>query len=212
MITLYGRPFSVYVRTVRLALEEKGLPYTLEGVDPFAEGGLPDWYLEIHPFGKVPSLADGDLLLFESDAILRYLEARYPEPSLTPTAAEDLGRMTQAMRVMDSYVYPAMVWSLFVPERSGEAGWLPRDIALDRSRTILGLIEAWLVPGPFLVGDRLTLADTHMFSGIDLFRRTEAGRQLLEAHPRTMAWIDEMDRRDSVRKTDAASATSSVIS
>src|SRR3546814_15987322 len=64
---LYGFAASVYVRSVRLALEEKRLPYTLHEVDPFQPGGPPDWYLALHPFGQIPALRDGDLVLFEWD-------------------------------------------------------------------------------------------------------------------------------------------------
>src|SRR3546814_20957580 len=66
---LYGFAARFYVRSVRLALEEKRLPYTLHEVDPFQPGGPPDWYLALHPFGEIPALRDGDLVLFESDAI-----------------------------------------------------------------------------------------------------------------------------------------------
>ena len=104
---LYGRPFSVYVRTVRLCLEEKSLAYELVPVDPFDPAGLPDWYADLHPFGKIPAFEDGDVRLYESDAIQRYLEARYPEPPLLPTEPAALARAVQAMRIMDSYAYPA---------------------------------------------------------------------------------------------------------
>ena len=108
-IEVFGFAASVYVRSVRLALEEKRLPYALRELDPFQPGGPPDWYRALHPFGKIPALRDAGFELFESDAILRYLEAAYHDPPLTPPDPRGVARMTQVMRIMDAYGYPAMV-------------------------------------------------------------------------------------------------------
>jgi len=199
---LYGRPFSVYVRTVRLCLEEKGLDYELVPVDPFDPAGLPDWYSDLHPFGKIPAFEDGDVRLYESDAIQRYLEARYPEPPLLPTEPVALARAVQAMRIMDSYAYPAMVWSIFVCEaREIEEGWMPRDKALAQSRTVLGELERWLDDGPYLAGEALTLADTHFLPTLDLFSLTGAGREMLREHPRVRVWCERLRERPSAIAT-----------
>jgi glutathione S-transferase len=199
---LYGRPFSVYVRTVRLCLEEKGLAYDLVPVDPFDPAGLPDWYRDLHPFGKIPAFEDGDVRLYESDAIQRYLEARYPEPPLLPTEPVALARAAQAMRMMDSYAYPAMVWSIFISEAGdGDQVWMPRDKALAQSRTVLAELERWLADGPYLTGAALTLADTHFLPTLDLFGMTAAGRDMLREHPRVRAWCDRLRERPSAIAT-----------
>ena len=199
---LYGRAFSVYVRSVRLCLEEKGLEYELIPVDPFYPAGLPDWYAEFHPFGKIPALEDGDVRLYESDAIQRYLEARYPSPPLLPTEPAALARAVQAMRIMDNYAYPAMVWSIFVCEaRDQEEGWMPRDKALEVSRKVLGELERWLADGPYLAGEALTLADTHFLPTLDLFSMTAAGREMLREHPRVRAWCERLRDRPSAITT-----------
>lgn len=199
---LYGRPFSVYVRTVRLCLEEKGLAYELVPVDPFDTAGLPDGYADLHPFAKIPAFEDGDVRLYESDAIQRYLEARYPKPPLLPSEPAALARAAQAMRVMDSYAYPAMVWSIFVCEaRDDEPGWMPRDKALAQSGTVLAELDRWLADGPWLAGETLTLGDTHFLPAIDLFGRTEVGRAMLEDHPRVHAWWQRLRDRPSAIAT-----------
>ncbi|WPZ33758.1 glutathione S-transferase family protein [Thalassobaculum sp. OXR-137] len=199
---LYGCPFSVYVRTVRLCLEEKGLDYELVPVDPFDPAGLPDWYGDLHPFGKIPAFEDGDVRLYESDAIQRYLEARYPEPPLLPTEPGALARAVQAMRIMDSYAYPAMVWTIFVSEaRDVETGWMPRDKALDVSRKVLAELERWLGDGPYLAGAALTLADTHFLPALDLFCLTAVGREMMDAHPRVRDWCERLRARPSAIAT-----------
>ena len=55
-LVVYGEAYSVYVRIVRLILEEKQADYLLEPVDIFADEGVPAGYLERHPFGKIPAL------------------------------------------------------------------------------------------------------------------------------------------------------------
>ena len=55
-ITLFGATYSVYVRTVRLVLAEKGLAYELREVDVFAADGPPKEYLQRQPFGRIPAL------------------------------------------------------------------------------------------------------------------------------------------------------------
>ena len=56
---LYGADYSCYVRIARLALIEKGVDHELVPVDIFAKGGPPEWYREIHPFGRIPACEHG---------------------------------------------------------------------------------------------------------------------------------------------------------
>lgn len=81
MLTLYHVPLSRSLR-VRWLLEELGLPYQLE-TRSFAELKRPE-HLALHPLGKVPALADGDVVLYESGAILQHLLERYGEGRLEP--------------------------------------------------------------------------------------------------------------------------------
>jgi glutathione S-transferase len=81
MLTLHHVPFSRSLR-VRWLLEELGLRYEL-ATHSFAELKRPD-YLAIHPLGKVPALRDGDVVIFESGAIVTHLLERYGEGRLEP--------------------------------------------------------------------------------------------------------------------------------
>ena len=200
---LYGFAASVYVRAVRLALEEKRLPYTLHEVDPFQPGGPPDWYLALHPFGKIPALRDGDLVLFESDAILRYLEAAHPRHPLTPPDPAGIARMTQVMRIMDGYGYPAMIWTVFIMLSRGQAqGRLPLPEGLAQSRLVLRSLDRLMPAGAeFLAGDALTLADTHALPMLVYFAQTAPGREMLREFPRLDAWLAGMRTRPSVAAT-----------
>ncbi len=200
---LFGYAASVYVRSVRLALEEKRLPYVLREVDPFQPGGPPDWYRAIHPFGKIPALRDGGFELFESDAILRYLEAAYPERPLTPTDPQGVARMTQIMRIMDAYGYPAMVWTVFVMEARGrEEGWMPLAEGVAQSLRVLETLDRLMPEGAeFLVGDALTLADTHALPMMIYLAETEIGRNVIAEVPRVAGWLARMRQRPSTVAT-----------
>ena len=79
---VFGAPYSVYVRAVRLALEEKGVRYEIVPVDIFASvGALPE-HKARHPFGKIPAFEHAGFRLYEAGAITRYVDAAFPGPRL----------------------------------------------------------------------------------------------------------------------------------
>ena len=81
---LFGATYSVYVRAARLALEEKGVPYRLEEVDIFADGGPPPGYAQRHPFLRIPAFEHGGFRLYEAGAIMRYVDDAFDGPPLMP--------------------------------------------------------------------------------------------------------------------------------
>ncbi|TIV14765.1 MAG: glutathione S-transferase family protein, partial [Mesorhizobium sp.] len=74
---LYGADYSVYVRIARMTLEEKGIGYELAPLDIFAADGIPAWYLEHHPFGRIPAFEHDGFRLFETGAIARYVDEAF---------------------------------------------------------------------------------------------------------------------------------------
>jgi len=71
---LFGEPYSVYVRAVRLALEEKSVEYELVPVDIFNPGGPPPEHKARHPFGKIPAFEHAGFCLCEAGAFTRYVD------------------------------------------------------------------------------------------------------------------------------------------
>ncbi|QQS14942.1 MAG: glutathione S-transferase family protein [Rhodospirillales bacterium] len=204
--TLFGATYSVYTRIARLALAEKGVDYRLEEVDVFAPGGAPAAYLARHPFGRIPAFEHGDLRLYESGAIARYVDAAFPGPALTPADARGRARVDQLISVCDSYVYRTLVWDVFVERVRAPAQGRATDegliaAALPRARTALGVLEEFLVDRPFLAGDALTLADLHAYPMIALFRLAPEGALSMAEHPRMEAWRAAMAARPSVAAT-----------
>src|SRR3546814_14279469 len=112
MLKIWGRPSSVNVQKVLWAVRELALPHTATHVGgPFGGLDTPE-YGKLNPNRKVPVIDDGGLVLWESNAIVRYLAARYNEGGLWPS---DVAVRAQADRWMD---WTATEWQLaMVPDR-----------------------------------------------------------------------------------------------
>ena len=101
--TVHSVPGSPFGRAVLATLEEKAALYRLSPVMP---GTLraPE-HLSRHPFGRVPVLEHNGFSLYETQAILRYLDRVLPAPALTPRDCKAAARMDQAMNVNDWYLF-----------------------------------------------------------------------------------------------------------
>ena len=113
---VHGPGFSTYVRTVRMALQEKGVHYEHNDFN-FLEG-MPREQLERHPFGKVPAFEHDGFALYETFAICRYVDEGFDGPALQPSDARARARMTQVICVLDSYTYGPMVGTLVIQRLS----------------------------------------------------------------------------------------------
>lgn len=202
-VTVFGADFSVYTRSVRMALMEAGVDHVLETVDPF-DGDIRA-HLKRHPFGKIPAIEWDGLTLYETPAILRYVAARSAVP-LVPGDAEARARMDQILSVLDSYGFRAMVWDVYVEgvqkPADGEAsdgGVIARG--LRETRRILRAITGLAGPAPYLVGGTLSLADLHFVSMTSYLRGASEGRAALEANARLADWWQALAARDSVIAT-----------
>ena len=205
-ITLLGLRISVYTRIARLALEEKGIDYELREVDIFADAGPPADYLELNPFGTIPTLQHGDLVLYETAAITRYLDEISPGNELQPASPIDRARMNQIIGMLDSYCYRPMIWEVYVqrvvvPTAGGEPDEASIAAALPGLRKLLGQLEQWRGENGFLVGSTISLADLHLYPMLSYFVETQEGVQMLESFPMLSQWLQSMRLRDSVRAT-----------
>jgi glutathione S-transferase len=109
-IEFYCGSGSPYAWRVWLGLEHKALPYTLKLLS-FSAGDLKQpQFLALNPRGKVPVLVDGDFVLYESAAILDYLEDAYPDSGgrLLPDDVKARARARRLVREADGYLAPAM--------------------------------------------------------------------------------------------------------
>src|SRR5262249_31759556 len=102
--TVYGVPGSPFMRSVLVALEEKQAPYRIEALAPGAIKS-PE-YLRLHPFGRVPVIRHAGFELYETQAILRYIDAAFAGPALQPKTPDEIGRMNQVIGINDWYLFP----------------------------------------------------------------------------------------------------------
>src|SRR4051812_11425076 len=96
---IYGPAYSTYARTVRLALEEKGAPYELVPVDIITGQHQQPDHLARQPFGPVPAFDHDGFTLYETDAIIRYIDDAAPGPKLTPAEPKARARMNQILGI-----------------------------------------------------------------------------------------------------------------
>jgi glutathione S-transferase len=198
--TLFGAPYSVYVRIVRLVLEEIGVPHDLVEVDIFSKDGVPADYRGRHPFGRIPAFEHDGFRLFETDAIVGYIVERFGGDGLLPTDVKERARMRQIMRIMDNYGYRALVWEIYVEETERDrAGRLDQD-ELDRASKCLGVLED-LSASVFLASANLTLADLWALPMLSYFKLAPSGAAMLRGTPKLSAWLDRMQSRPSVQAT-----------
>ncbi|ESX88796.1 glutathione S-transferase family protein [Mesorhizobium sp. LNJC403B00] len=196
---VYGADYSVYVRIVRLVLAEKGIDYDLVPVDVFAAEGTPAWYFEHHPFGRIPAFEHDGFRLFETSAIARYVDEAFDGPALQPKDARTRATMNQLIGMLDAYAYRSMVWDVAVERLEKEA---PDEAlvanGLRQAETVLRVLTALKPPGPWLLGDHLTLADLHAASIIAYFVKVADGQKLLAAFADIQAWWEGIAKRPSL--------------
>lgn len=205
-IVLYGPAYSTYTRTARLALEEKGVGYTLVEVDFLRGANKSPEHLLRHPFGKVPVLEHGRLKLFETAAILDYVDSAFAGATLQPKDARVRARMLQAIGVIVSYIYPAMVGQILVERLIKPVLGQPPDQSivdsgLRRLRKGLAVLEGLVEAPSFLIETSISLADLYLVPMWAYFVQTPEGKAVAAGLPRLASWWDAMSSRSSVIKT-----------
>ncbi len=204
-ITLYGPAYSAYTRIVRLVLEEKGVPYTLEEVD-FISAGMPAAQKERHPFGMVPAFEHDGHLLFEAGPICSYLDEVLPAPTLTPDGAQARARMAATVSVLDNYIWPDLrelvTQTLFTTLVGGWPDDSIKERMVKRLTGSLTIFDKKFVAVGALNSGEVTLADLHAVPMIAYLAESFDGQLLLQALPALSGWWNELKTRPSVVATE----------
>jgi glutathione S-transferase len=202
-VTLHGVPGSPYTRAPLLACEEKGVPWRLQALG-LGQSKSPE-HLERHPFGRLPVFEDGDFRLYETQAILRYVDAAYDGPPLTPADPKAMARMSQVMNIVDSYVMPSLssgiAWNRMVAPLFG----MPVDeeavkAAIPQGRTCIAVLEDLLGEKPYFGGAAPSLADLMAYPHIDFAPHSPEGSELIAGSP-LLGWLERMAERPSAKAT-----------
>jgi len=185
MITLYGISASRAFRCLWM-LEELGLEYEHVPTNFVGDNKQPD-YLAINPNGHIPTLVDGDTVLWESMAINLYLAAKY-DGGLQPKSVEELGRATQwsfwVMTEIEKALLEYFFHTVILPEDQRKASVPPA--AAKQLEAPLGVLDGALEGREHLVSDRFDVADLNVASVLSW---ALPARLDLSAFPNVSRWL-----------------------
>jgi glutathione S-transferase len=204
-LIVHAIPGSPFLRAVLIALKEKRAAYVLDPM-PLGSTGS-DANLRRNPFGRVPVITHGDFVLYETQAIIRYVDSIFPKPSLTPADARQEARMNQLVGIADWYVFPYLSAGITHPRVIAPLfGWPSVEAVvqknLPKARTAIAAIEGLIGAMPFLAAETLTIADCMLAPHLDFLLAMPEGREMLAASPKLAAWLERMRARESLRETD----------
>jgi glutathione S-transferase len=190
---------------VLATLVEKGASHRVMPVSPGTLKAEP--HLSRHPFGRVPVLEHDGFMLYETQAIVRYLDRVVPDPSLTPTDAMAAARMDQVMNVCDWYLFQGVASVIAFQRVVG-----PRLLglqtdeavvaqAMPKAHTVFRELARLLGETSFFAGNRLTLADLMVAPQIDFFAETPEWAPLTAQAPNLVRWLARMNERACMQQT-----------
>lgn len=191
---LWGRRNSFNVQKVAWLLAELGLQHDhVEVGGSFGGLGEPE-FLRRNPHGRVPVLEDGELVLWESHAILRYLATRYGNSALWPTAPGPRALVDRWLDWAQTSLQPAFMdlfWGWYrTPEAARDGARV--DAARRRCDTFYGLLDRELADRPWLAGDHFTLADIPAGATLYRWHRIDLPRPALA---NLSAWYERLAER-----------------
>lgn len=193
-----GSPFAW---RVMLAMEIKGLTYDSHRLDASKGEHKEPEYLALNPRGKVPVLKDGDTVIYESIAILAYLESKHPEPPLFGTTPGETGTIWQRISEIDNYVRAPVSDGVMGPLFQGKAADGAEEIkaAAGPAHEALKWADNILSQTDYLAGGNISAADVVLLPIIGGLARA-AGKDdaaslnlgilpFVETYPNIAAWL-----------------------
>ncbi|MDF2696063.1 MAG: hypothetical protein K0S65_4446 [Labilithrix sp.] len=199
-MVLHGFPMSPNTRRALLALEETGTDYRLEPVDLMTGGQKTDAYRKLNPTARVPTLVDGDYVLWESNAILVYLADKHPDRLFAGKTPAERGDVARWMFMNAAHLSPSMARIFAHTIRLPEDQRIPRIAEESRAEVdrSLNAVELHLketqreyLAGPFGIAD-LSIAPALGF--ISMLNVS------LDAYPTVAAWLARVQARPSWKK------------
>ncbi|MFL6812571.1 MAG: glutathione S-transferase family protein [Bradyrhizobium sp.] len=204
---VYGFPRSTFVNIVRLVLTHKDVAYTFDDLEPVM--GKPE-HLALHPFNRVPIFRHGDLTVYETSAIVSYIDEAFEGARLTPSDVRARARMNQWISAVNSYYYPYMIYHLtheliVFPELGIASDEKVVAHAMPKVELALAVVERELAHGDkYLLGSSLTLADFYLLPSTFALGLTEQGKAMYRNFPAFCRWRDRMEELPTTRKLRAS--------
>jgi len=203
-VVVHGVPGSLYLRAVQMGLEEKAVAYRVQVMAP---GELKNSsYLKRHPFGRVPLFEHGDFTLYETQAILRYIDDVFPEPPFESTDPGAVARMNQIIGINDWYFFPKVAAVIVFQRIVGPVllGTATDEAviaaAMPMAKLCIAELDRLLGAQQFFAGNSPSIADLMLAPQLDFFAATPEGKSLLK-ETQIQAWLERMNARPSMRAT-----------
>jgi glutathione S-transferase len=204
-INVYGIPGSPFLRSVEITLKEKGLDFQLHAMAPGEHKS--EEYLKRHPFGRIPAFDHDGFAIYETQAILRYLDDMFPTPPLTPADPRQRARMNQVIGIIEWYFFPKAAAPIAFNRIIGpRLLGLPSDEAaiaeaMPMAKTCFAELDRLLGDKAYFGANSVSIADIMLAAQLDLFSECAEGRQLIAGTARLTAWLERMVARPSFAAT-----------
>jgi glutathione S-transferase len=202
---VHGIPGSPYVRAVLSTLEEKGATYRVAALAPGSTKKPP--HIDRHPFGRIPVLEHDGFTLYETQAILRYLDRVLPTPALTPADPKAAARMDQLMNICDWYLFNGVGNTIGFQRVVAPRllGLTPSDAvcaeAMPKAHVVFNELSRLLGNQDYLADACVTLADLLILPQMDFLAQAAEWGPLTAANPNLVAWLARMNARASIKAT-----------
>jgi glutathione S-transferase len=196
-IQIIGAPFSSYVWIVRMALEEKGVPYDL-----IPERMHSAEVLAIHPFGKIPVMRHGGVSLCESKAIATYIDRTFDGPKLIPDDARGAAEVEQWVSLVNTAIDPCLIRNyifsyLFPKGADGKPDRGAIGAVLPAMQAQIDVLDRAVARSGHLVGDRFTLADIYVMPVLEVTQRAPEGKEIVQSAKHLAAYFARHAKRPS---------------
>ena len=217
-VIIHGVPQSTYVRSARMSCVEAGVEHELrvlgEGsVESVLAELRSDAYRERHPFARMPVLEDGDMVIFETSAISRYLSETYGQGCLVPSDPREAIRMEQWVSAANCYVIPDTAQKFLFPLVFQEN---PDMAAIEEAKPLLRAhyetLDKALEGRTVFAGDSVSIADILLAPLLATVGSLPGGMPLFENLHNLGRWWEAIAARPSFVETappmpgDAAAA------
>jgi glutathione S-transferase len=201
-LEIIGAPQSNFVRTARMACVEKGAAYILNPARPHT----PD-VDAIHPFGKIPVMRHGDVMLCETKAICTYVDLAFDGPPLIPRDPVGAARTEQWVSLVNTgfdlvFARQYLVAYFFSGLPDGAPDRTRIEAALPKMRECFAILDRELASRPYLAGANFTLADAFLLPLMHYMRLMPESAEMLAASTYVSAWFDRVTARPSAKETE----------
>jgi glutathione S-transferase len=198
MLTLYSHPLSSYCWKVLIALYDSDIPFEAKMVnlgDPAERAE----YLKMSPFGKIPTLKDGDRVILETSIMIEYLATKFPSAArLIPKDPEAALNVRAKDRFFDLYLNTLLGKVTTDKLRPADKrDTLGVEIAMNDMRTAVGIVERDMASSTWAAGDAFTMADCAAAPALYYVNNLIP---YAKDYPNTARYLDRLLQRPSVAR------------